>query len=305
MSLCLLCPGQGSQNCGMLVRLLGDPDVAPHLNHLMGEQAAHWLEVASNPAAAFKNQYAQPLIVMAGLAAIQALQTQGVRVGLAAGYSVGELTAQGAVGALPASACVALAQTRAQCMDEASPNGHGMMAVKGVRLPVLQAEVAQHGLRIAIVNDEQHAVVAGPVAVMKSVCQSMQTTLGAHVVHLPVHVPSHTAWLAAATVQFEHALRKAPWHAFDAPVLSALDGSPVYTQAQAIARLARQISEPLQWARTLDLSAEMGATVYFEVGPGNTLTRMVRERFPSAAARSLSEFQTLAGAVAWLQQHAE
>jgi len=44
----------------------------------------------------------------------------------------------------------------------------------------------------------------------------------------------------------------------------------------------------------------MGAAVYFEVGPGNTLSRMVRERFPTAKARSLSEFQTLEGALNWL-----
>jgi [acyl-carrier-protein] S-malonyltransferase len=74
----------------------------------------------------------------------------------------------------------------------------------------------------------------------------------------------------------------------------------VDTQSHAIDCLSRQISEPLQWARTLDLSAEMGAKVYFEIGPGNTLTRMVRERFPNAQARSLSEFQTLDGALNWL-----
>jgi [acyl-carrier-protein] S-malonyltransferase len=36
------------------------------------------------------------------------------------------------------------------------------------------------------------------------------------------------------------------------------------------------------------------------VGPGNTLTRMVRERFPNVQARSLSEFQTFEGALNWL-----
>ncbi|WP_370262406.1 acyltransferase domain-containing protein [Limnobacter sp.] len=303
MSLCLLCPGQGSQSTDMLTALLADPLVAPSLQALMGGQTEHWLAVAANPQTAFENQHAQPLIVMAGLAVAQALQGQGICPGLAAGYSVGELTAQGVVGALPAHICVALAQTRAQSMDQASPSGHGMMAVKGVRLPVLQAEVEQHGLRIAIVNDEQHAVVAGPVKVMKQICQGLQARLGAHVVHLPVHVPSHTAWLANATAQFEQTLQQAAWQSFEAPVLSALDGSPVHSQTEAVPRLARQISEPLQWSRTLDLSAEMGASVYFEVGPGNTLTRMVRERFPNVAARSITEFQTLAGAVAWLQQH--
>jgi [acyl-carrier-protein] S-malonyltransferase len=128
----------------------------------------------------------------------------------------------------------------------------------------------------------------------------MERELGAHVVHLNVQVPSHTVWLSEASVQFKNALDAASWRGFNCPVLSALDGSPVENRDGAIDCLARQISEPLQWARTLDLASEMGATVYFEVGPGNTLSRMVRERFPAAQARSLSEFQTLEGALNWL-----
>jgi [acyl-carrier-protein] S-malonyltransferase len=185
-------------------------------------------------------------------------------------------------------------------MDRTAPAAYGMMAVKGVRIDKLNALAQEHGLAVAIVNDEQHAVLAGPKAVMKSICKGMERELGAHVVHLNVQVPSHTPWLKDASAEFKSALEAAGWHGFDCPVLSALDGSPVESRDGAIDCLARQISEPLQWARTLDLAAEMGATVYFEVGPGNTLTRMVRERFPNVQARSLSEFQTFEGALNWL-----
>ena len=68
-------------------------------------------------------------------------------------------------------------------------------------------------------------------------------------------------------------------------------------------RSARQIAEPLDWARTLDMAVEMGATAFFEPGPGNGLTRMARERHPALPARAFDEFATVAGAVAWLQRH--
>lgn len=300
MSLCVLCPGQGSQSTDMLPRLLAEPLIAAHLQPLISEMPFDALAISQDTSRCFLNAYAQPLIVAAGAAVSQVLKSQGIQIDLSAGYSIGELTAHVVAGSLHASDATRLATARAKCMDAAAPQAHGMMAVKGVRLEILDALAQKHGLHIAIVNDEQHAVLAGSTAVMKSICKNMERDLGAHVVHLNVSVPSHTPWLKDATEAFRNALEKASWEQFDCPVLSALDGSPVDMQSHAIDCLARQISQPLQWARTLDLSAEMGAQVYFEIGPGNTLTRMVRERFPNAKARSLSEFQTLEGALNWL-----
>jgi [acyl-carrier-protein] S-malonyltransferase len=284
----------------MLPRLLSQPLLAAHLQPLLSDMPFDAMAISQDASRCFLNEYAQPLIVAAGAAVSQALKSQGVRIDLSAGYSIGELTAHVVAGSLHALDATRLATARARSMDTAAPQAHGMMAVKGVRLETLNAIAQKHGLHIAIINDEQHAVLAGSAAVMQSICKGMERDLGAHVVHLNVSVPSHTPWLKDATVAFRSALEQTSWMHFDCPVLSALDGNPVDTQSHAIDCLSRQISEPLQWARTLDLSAEMGAKVYFEIGPGNTLTRMVRERFPNAQARSLSEFQTLDGALNWL-----
>ena len=300
MTLCILCPGQGSQTVEMLPRLLAEPLISPHLEPLLAAMPFDAMAVSQNSELCFMNAHAQPLIVAAGAAAANALKAQGKHANLSAGYSIGELTAHVVAGSVQALDGIDLAVKRAQCMDRAAPAAYGMMAVKGVRIDKLNALAQEHGLAVAIVNDEQHAVLAGPKAVMKSICKGMERELGAHVVHLNVQVPSHTPWLKDASAEFKSALEVASWHGFDCPVLSALDGSPVESRDGAIDCLARQISEPLQWARTLDLAAEMGATVYFEVGPGNTLTRMVRERFPNVQARSLSEFQTFEGALNWL-----
>jgi [acyl-carrier-protein] S-malonyltransferase len=301
MSLCILCPGQGSQTVEMLPRLLAEPSIEPHLAPLLAAMPFDPMAVSQNSELSFMNAHAQPLIVAVGAAVALALKAHGICVDLSAGYSIGELTAHTVAGSLEALEGVGLAVKRAQCMDLAAPVAHGMMAVKGVRIDRLNSIAQENGLAVAIVNDEQHAVLAGPTAVMKSICKGMEHELGAHVVHLNVQVPSHTPWLRDASVEFKSALEAARWRAFDCPVLSALDGSPVESSADAIDCLARQLSEPLQWARTLDLAAEMGATVYFEVGPGNTLTRMVRERFSNVQARSFSEFQSFVGALNWLR----
>ncbi len=301
MRLCILCPGQGSQTPAMLDNLLAQAPVAEHLHPLLEHVQFDAFATAADPALCFQNRYAQPLLVAAGCAVLLALRQAGITPHVAAGYSVGELTAHVAAGSLGAPMAVTLAHTRAQVMDNAAPADHGMMAVKGMRIDQLTAFADEHGLVVAIVNDEQHAVLAGATAILKTVCKQMEATWGAHVVHLNVSVPSHTPWMQSATQAFHADLVHANWQAFNCPVLSALDGSPVDDAKAASHALAHEISSTLQWSRTLELGAEMGADVYFEVGPGNTLVRMVRERFPHVKARSISEFQQFEGAVQWLR----
>lgn len=301
MRLCILCPGQGAQTPAMLDNLLAKAEVAEHLHPLLEHVQFDAFSTAADPALCFQNRHAQPLIVAAGSAVLLALRQAGVVPHVAAGYSVGELTAHVAAGGLNAPVAVKLAHERARAMDKAAPQGYGMMAVKGMRIEALRALANEHDLAVAIVNDDQHAVLAGASTTLKTVCKHMEARLGAHVVHLNVSVPSHSPWMRSATTEFQDCLKAAPWNAFECPVLGALDGSPIESGQAASHALAQEISNTLQWSRTLDLSAEMGADAYFEVGPGNTLVRMVRERFPHAKARSISEFQQFDGAVQWLR----
>jgi [acyl-carrier-protein] S-malonyltransferase len=305
MSLCWLCPGQGSQSPDMFGRLAGDPRLAPHLTRLAGTLDADAMAIAADESRCFLNRHAQPLIVLYGLTVAAALDEAGLAPGLVAGYSVGELTAHAVAGALDPAAALALAARRAACMDAAAPADHGMLAVRGLRLEAIEAFAAEAGALVAIRNGADHAVLAGPLASLARLADTLAARSGAHVVPLRITVPAHSRWLAAGVEPLAAALAAARWRPHRVPVLSGLDGRPVADARDAIATLARQIAEPLDWARTLDVAVEMGSTAFFELGPGSSLTKMVRERFPELPARALDEFATLDGAVAWLRRHAE
>ena len=299
MSLCWLCPGQGSQTPDMLARLAADELAAPHLAALSAHVATGTLAVAEDPTQTFDNRHAQPLIVLYGLTVAATLRAAGITPGVVAGYSVGELTAHGAAGALPPEATLALARCRAECMDAASPPGHGLLAVRGMSVDAVRREAETAGAVVSIINGTDHVVLAGPKNTLDALAGSFGAH-GAHVVPLAVTVPAHSHWLATAVAPFREALEAAAWMPHEAPVPSCMDGRSVATRQAAIDALSRQLAEPLDWARTLDVARELGASVFFELGPGDSLTRMVRERHPDLEARALSEFATLRGAAAWL-----
>jgi [acyl-carrier-protein] S-malonyltransferase len=261
------------------------------------------MKVAADETRCFINRHAQPLIVLYGLTIAAALDEVGLTPDLVAGYSVGELTAHALAGALEPASVLRLAAERAACMDAAAPAKHGMLAVRGLRLEELGRRAESVGAVIAISNGADHAVLAGPTGVLVDLAADL-TACGAHVVPLRITVPAHSHWLASGVEPLRAVLAAVRWHPYRVTALNGLDGQPLNRAADAIAMLARQIAEPLDWARTLDVAVEMGATAFFETGPGNSLTRMVRERFSALSARAFDDFATVEGAAAWLRRYA-
>lgn len=303
MSLCLLCPGQGNQSPQAFEQLQDDPLLGPHLHALLQALPQPTLQAITDPQACTLNQHAQPLVVAYGLAAGQALIAQGVQVGMLAGYSVGELTAVALAGHLSAHSALQLASQRAHVMDAASPAGFSLLAVRGLPLNVIEAESKADGLALAIVNDVDHVVLAGPVQQLTHTGQRLKNRHGAHTVSLPVSIPSHSHWLAKAAEPFRHAMQSHAWQPALHTVLSGLDGSPMYTTTQVQHSLQAQLSHTVLWHKAMEMSIDMGATAYFEVGPGCALSRMMRTLRPDVPVRSLAEFSQFEGALEWLRRH--
>ena len=79
-----------------------------------------------------------------------------------------------------------------------------------------------------------------------------------------------------------------------------MDGTAVGDVARGRAKLARQVSETIDWAACLQACAEAGATTALELGPGNALAQMATASLPDVRARALDDFRTLDGVGTWL-----
>jgi [acyl-carrier-protein] S-malonyltransferase len=78
----------------------------------------------------------------------------------------------------------------------------------------------------------------------------------------------------------------------------------VTSRAKAISALAAQLATTIEWSRCLEALYERGCRVFLELGPGDQLSRMVRELLPSDVdARSVSNFRSLEGAAEWVTRH--
>jgi [acyl-carrier-protein] S-malonyltransferase len=280
--LLLLCPGQGGQHAGMFDLARLDPGARAFLDGCA---------LPATPDALFDNRVAQPAIVCATLAMWQALQSRLPVPKLVAGYSIGELAAYGVAGALDNA--VALAEARAALMDAAaSGQPQGLAAVSGV-------DVAQvrNIIDVAIVTGADSCIAGGLEAQLAALPARLPT---ARVQRLPVGVAAHTALMAGAVAPFAQLLEGATFAPWRCPVLAGVDAVRVARPDMAIDRLARQLASTIDWAACMDAASEAGITVALELGPGAALSRMLRERHPHIACRSVADFHTLDGIASWV-----
>ncbi|WP_434989478.1 malonate decarboxylase subunit epsilon [Xanthomonas melonis] len=298
MSLAILCPGQGGQYPDMFARLTEVPAAAAVLAHAEEVLGAAPQTLAADPGR-YANAVAQPLVCAGILAQWQLLRDQLPTPLMALGYSVGELAAHAVAGSIDIATCLRLAATRARLMDDASPEHAGLMAVLGLPLATLHRLCDTHGAALAIVNGDDHAVLGGPRAALQALGDDAQAR-GARSSLLPVSVPAHTPWLRAAADAFAIELSKTTLRTPALRVLAGIDARAITAPAQLIDSLSAQIAQTVRWHDVLAQSAERGARVYLELGPGSALARMARETVPGCEARAVDEFHSTRGVVEWV-----
>lgn len=294
--LLILCPGQGSQSQSMF-------DIAR-----ADERAAAFIAryaPAFTEANMFDNRVAQPLIVTATLAIWEALRERLPQPALAAGYSIGELAAYAVAGAFTAGQAVELAASRAALMDQAAlahPD-QAMLAVSALAVPQARTLAAQHGAAVAIVTAEDSCIVGGRREVILEV-EREAALRGGRSQLLPVAVASHTPLMAGAVAPFAATLQAAPFGMPLCPVLSGIDAARIDDKAGAVEHLSHQLAQTIVWDACIDAAVEAGVTVALELGPGASLSRMLRSRYPDLPCRSVSEFRSIEGIVAWIERQA-
>lgn len=296
----ILCPGQGAQSPDMFDLATTDSDGRTVLAQFSEVAGFDLIERARAGAPLFDNAFAQPAMVAAAVATWATLAPRLPPSALFAGHSVGEVSAWACSGAwrIPVAANIAI--TRARLMDVASPPDCGMLAVRGLTQDALRTEAP--GLYLAIVNDSDQVVLAGNNTMLDAAEQRLAAR-GIWTRRLDVHVPSHTPLMNDAAAEFRKFIATLPSGSLAAPVLRGIDGSTCRRAQDSGDALARAMCEPIRWIDSMRTIAESGVRAVLELGPGRTLSKLCAEAHPFVAARSVADFRSIDGVVAWVTRN--
>lgn len=298
MSRAFVFPGQGAQTIGM-GKALADayPEakaVFDEVDEALGENLSALIWEGEQDQLTL-TQNAQPALMATSLAAMKALEAEGVTIEAAsyvAGHSLGEYSALAAAGAISISDTARLLRTRGEAMQAAVPVGVGAMAAllgldfetaRNVATAAAEGEICQ----AANDNDPGQVVVSGHKGAVERAVELAKEQGAKRAVLLPVSAPFHCALMKPAAEAMAEALSGVDMEAPKVPVVANVIAEPVNTSATIRALLVDQITGSVRWRESVMWMAQNGVTEAWEIGAGKALSGMIRRIDRSIACKAV------------------
>ena len=231
----------------------------------------------------------QPCLFAVELAAAEALYDKGIRPDAAAGFSLGEVAAATAAGIFSREMGFRLVCKRGELMQkEAEKYDTSMAAI--VRLTAGQVEeICGRYQEVYPVNFNcpGQTTVSGPASQMPALFADVKTA-GGRAIPLKVKGAFHSPFMRGAAEAFAAELKKVEIKKTETILYSNLTGEP-YTD-NVVELLSRQIASPVQWERLIRNMIADGVDTFIEIGPGRTLTNMVKKIDGQVRAKTVEEY---------------
>ncbi|MEL6574536.1 MAG: ACP S-malonyltransferase [Pseudomonadota bacterium] len=280
-------PGQGAQAVGMGKTLAEAYPAAravfDEVDEALGEALSQ--TIWEGPEDALRlTANAQPALMATSLAAMCALEAEGVSIESAAyvaGHSLGEYSALAAAGALSVADAARLLRIRGKAMQEAVPVGQGAMAaLLGLDLETARAvaEEAAAGevCQAANDNDPAQVVVSGHTAAVERAVEIAKTRGAKRALMLPVSAPFHCTLMQPAADVMAEALGAVEIAAPKVPLVANVRAAAVSAPDEIRALLIEQVTASVRWRESVLWMAGHGVTEQVEVGAGKALSGMAR-----------------------------
>ncbi len=304
----LVFPGQGSQSRGMMNAYADFSvvrDTFAEASEVLKQDL--WQLVAEGTDAELNATInTQPVMLTAGVAVYRAWQSLNAPVPtMMAGHSLGEYTALVASGALKFADALPLVRYRAECMQQAVPEGvGGIAAILGLEDEVVREvckEAAQSEVLEAVnYNSPGQIVIAGNRAAVERGMALAKVKGAKRALMLPMSVPSHCSLLKGAAEKLRAYLNNVAMQTPSVPVVHNADVKS-YTDAASIKdALVRQLYSPVRWVETVQYFGKHGITHNVECAPGKVLVGLNKRNDTNQLALTLNDGAALQATLAVL-----
>ncbi len=299
MSRAFIFPGQGAQTIGMGRDLAEnfpaaravfeevDEALGEKLSDLIWEGEAEELTLTRN---------AQPALMATSMAAMAALNAEGISVeshaDYVAGHSLGEYAALCAAGSFTLADTARLLRIRGDAMQKAVPQGEGAMAAL-LGLDFAQAmDVAQEAAEGQICtaandNDPAQVVISGAREAILRAVDIAKAKGAKRALLLPVSAPFHCALMEPAATAMAQALAEVEVKDPVVPLVGNVSARAESAAADIRANLIEQVTGRVRWRESVMWMAERGVVDFWEIGAGKALSGMVKRIDRSLETRAI------------------
>ena len=245
-----------------------------------------------DPAELTQTANTQPCVFTVDLAAAYALEEAGVHADVAAGFSLGEMAALTFAGSFSEKDGFSLVCRRGELMQEAAQEHPSAMAavLKLKDETVEQLCAGFPDVYPVNYNCPGQLVVAGGTEHLEQFCE-LAAEAGGRAKKLAVGGGFHSPFMEQAASAYLQELLRIGVNPPRIPVYGNRTAAP-YEENREI-MLAEQMKNPVLWTKTVERMAADGVDTFVEVGPGKTLSGLVKRILPHAAVYRVEDAATL------------
>jgi len=293
-------PGQGSQAVGMCRDLYdnvksarevfeqADRALGLPLSRLCFEGPDEELRQTIN---------AQPALVTAAFACLEAAKELNgdklTKPDYAAGHSLGEYTALAVAGVFDFATAVKLARERGRLMHEVGQiTPGGMAAILGLDEAKLAEVCHQTGTVMANINCPGQIVISGGADKITKAMELAKAAGASRAIPLQVSGAFHSPLMRSMVEPISIIIKSTPFKDPAIPVIANMTAAPL-TKAEAVKEeLINQLTNPVQWQRSIEYMVGQGVGTFIEIGPGKVLTGLIRRINKDVTTRNINDLAT-------------
>jgi [acyl-carrier-protein] S-malonyltransferase len=223
----------------------------------------------------------QPAVLAVSIACLRAAQDASgdslPSPAFVAGHSLGEYTALVAAGVLSLPDAARLVRARGRLMNEAgSKKPGGMLAVIGLDEKATREVCLQAGTRVSNINSPAQVVISGAEEHLAEAKKLAEARGARRVIPLKVSGAFHSHLMEPAVDGLTAAIAGFTFRKPSVPLVANVSGEAL-TDTKAIKQeLIDQLLSCVQWQRSVENMIAAGVTTFFEIGPGQVLTGLIK-----------------------------
>jgi len=240
----------------------------------------------------------QPAIVTVSYACLRAAQEVSagrlIEPDFVAGHSLGEYTALAAANVLDLGSTVRLTRERGRLMHEAGLKQPGSMAaIIGLDEDVLGEVCKETGTQIANFNCPGQLVITGAEDRVARAMDLAKEKGAARVVPLVVSGAFHSPLMQPAVEGLAEIIGTLDFKDPSVPIIANTTARPLTTGAEVRTELINQVSNSVQWQRSIEYMIDNGVSTFIEIGPGRALTGMIKRINKDADTVNITDAETV------------
>ena len=282
-----LFPGQGAQAIGMgkdlAENFLVSKNVFEEVNDALGQDLSGLIWDGDIETLTL-TENAQPALMATSIAAIKALEVEGIKFDQAsyiAGHSLGEYSALCAAGSLSLTDTAKLLRIRGKAMQDAVPFGLGAMAaILGLDFDtvsqITNLSSDDQICQAANDNDPGQVVISGHKNAVDQTIELAKDAGAKRAVLLPVSAPFHCSLMQPAAEIMAKALNDIKLEDPIVPLVANVRANEQNNGDMIKDLLIEQVTGSVRWRESIEFMSSKGVSEVFEIGAGKALSGMVR-----------------------------